>query len=99
MKRDLFDLNNSKINIKKQKSTQSFGNYLQHAFKEAMKQDKTKQNTKSTNKTKMTKSTTNKRTQSLDDWKFIGGDLKEKLNIQRRSLATKGKRSSSVLGK
>ena len=99
LKRDLFDLNNSKINIKKQKSTQSFGNYLQHAFKEAMKQDKSKQNTKGTNKTKKTKSTTHKRTQSLDDWKFIGGDLKDKLNNQRKSLISKKKRSSSVIGK
>ena len=99
LKRDLFDLNNSKINIKKQKSTQSFGNYLQHAFKETLKQEKSKQNTKSTNKTKKTLSKVLQRTKSLDDWKFIGGDLKEKLNIQRRSLATKGKRSSSVLGK
>lgn len=99
LKRELFDLSKPKVNIKKQKSSQTFGNYLQHAFKEAMKQDKSKQNTKSTNKTKKTKSTTQKRTKSLDDWKFIGGDLKEKLNIQRKSVMKKGKRSASVIGK
>ena len=99
LRRDLFDLNKPKVNIKKQKSTQTFGNYLQHAFKETMKHEKSKQNTKSTNKSKKTKSTTNKRTKSLDDWKFIGGDLKDKLNLQRKSVINKGKRCSSVLGK
>ena len=98
-KRDLFELNKPKINIKKQKSTQSFGNYLQHAFKESMKQEKSKQNTKGTNKTKKTMSTMDKRTKSLDDWNFIGGDLKGKLNMQRKSVINKGKRCSSVLGK
>ena len=98
-KRDLFELNKPKVNIKKQRSTQTFGNYLQHAFKETMKKEKSNQNTKSTNKTKKTKSTTNKRTKSLDDWKFIGGDLKDKLNIQRKSVINQGKRCSSVIGK
>jgi hypothetical protein len=98
LKRDLFDLNQSKINIKKQKSTQTFGNYLQHAFKETLKQEKSKQNTKSTNKTKKTLSKVLQRTKSLDDWKIIGGDLKDKLNMQRKSVINKGRRSSSVLG-
>jgi hypothetical protein len=99
LKRDLFDLNQPKVNIKKQKSTQTFGNYLQHAFKETLKQEKSKQNTKSTNKTKKTKSKVIQRTKSLDDWKIIGGDMKDKLNNQRKSVINKGKRSSSVLGK
>ena len=98
-KRDLFELNKPKVNIKKLKSTQTFGNYLQHAFKESMKQEKSKQNTKGTNKTKKTMSTMDKRTKSLDDWNFIGGDLKDKLDLQRKSILNKGKRSSSVLGK
>ena len=98
-KRDLFELNKPKVNIKKLKSTQTFGNYLQHAFKESMKQEKSKQNTKGTNKTKKTLQTMDKRTKSLDDWKFIGGDLKDKLDLQRKSILNKGKRSSSVLGK
>ena len=64
-----------------------------------MKQEKSKQNTKGTNKTKKTLQTMDKRTKSLDDWKFIGGDLKDKLDLQRKSILNKGKRSSSVLGK
>ena len=94
-KRELFDLNKSKINIKKQKSTQIGTKFLQNALKETMKQDRAKQNTKSSNKTKQNISA-NKRTKSLDDWKIIGGDMKDKLN-ERKSITKKGKRSIPVI--
>ena len=66
-----------------------------NVLKETMKQDRAKQNTKSSNKTKQNISA-NKRTKSLDDWKIIGGDMKDKLN-ERKSITKKGKRSIPVI--
>ena len=100
-KKDLFDFNYGKVTVKKQKSSMVFSKYLQShdALEEKIKLEKSKQNTtktkKSLNKTKQ-KSKSKKRTKSLDDWKFMKNELKEKLK-QRNSMVKKVARSVSTI--
>ena len=99
--KNMFDFNNTKFTLKKQKSSFVFSNYLSNALKENIKQSKTKQYTnKSTKSRKINKTNSNNklRTKSLDDFKFINNQLKEKLKV-RNSLIRKSRKNSVSLEK
>ena len=97
-KKDLFDFNYGKFTVKKQKSSLVFSKYLQsNALEDKIRQIRSKQNTtktkKSSNKSRPNKS--EKRTKSLDDWKFMKNELKEKIK-QRNSMVDKVTRNVSI---
>ena len=99
--KNMFDFNNTKFTLKKQKSSFVFSNYLSNALKENIKQSKTKQYTnKSIKSRKINKTNSNNklRTKSLDDFKFINNQLKEKLKV-RNSLIRKSRKNSVSLEK
>ena len=102
-KKDMFDFNYGKFTVKKQKSSMVFSKYLQsNILEEKMRQERSKQNTtkpkRISTKGKYSKCKSDKRTKSLDDWKFIKNELKEKLKT-RNSLVKKVPRSVSVIDK
>ena len=102
-KKDMFDFNYGKFTVKKQKSSMVFSKYLQsNILEEKMRQERSKQNTtkpkRISTKGKYYKCKSEKRTKSLDDWKFIKNELKEKLKT-RNSLVKKVPRSVSVIDK
>ena len=83
LKKEFYDFNYTKLTIKKQRSSLVFSKFLQNnILEEKMKQARSKQNTAKTNKMKNKNNNNNnnkgKRTKSMDDWKFIKNELKEK---------------------
>ena len=99
--KNMFDFNNTKFTLKKQKSSFVFSNYLSNALKENIKQSKPKQYTnKSIKSRKINNINSNNklRTKSLDDFKFINNQLKEKLKV-RNSLIRKSRKNSVSLEK
>ena len=99
-KKDLYDFNFSKFTIKKQRSSLISSVFLQNAvLDDKMKQARAKQNTNKTTKPRnRNSSTSNKRTKSLEDWKFMKNELKDKIK-GRNSLVKKVERSISAMDK
>ena len=96
IKRDTYDFNYSKYLVKKQRSSLMSSVFLQNSIlDEKIKQARSKQNTTKTTKSRNRRST-NSRTKSLDEWKIMGIDYKEKIK-GRHSLVKKVGRSVSVM--
>ena len=99
LKKEIFDLNYVKNNVKKQRSSIVFSNYLDQVIKDNIKMVKIKQNTNKSRKTRKSRKSrrsnksSNKRTKSVDNWNNITNDLKVKLN-PRNSLVNKARRAS-----
>ena len=81
-KNDLYDLNyGNNYFVKKQRSSKLSSLYLtNNIFEEKIKQARSKQNTRKSNKTSKSRKIpkSDKRTKSLDDWGFMKNELKEK---------------------
>ena len=98
LKKEFYDFNYTKLTIKKQRSSLVFSKFLQNTIlEEKMKQAHTKQNTSKSNKMKNKNSQKGKRTKSLDNWKFLKNDLKEK--VKSRNSLRKVHRSVSFAEK
>ena len=80
-KKDLYDLKNVNFSVKKQRSSMLSSLHLTNTnLEEKIKQARSKQATNKSNKSRnKQKNKVNKRTKSLDDWKFMRNELKEKL--------------------
>ena len=98
LKKEFYDFNYTKLTIKKQRSSMVFSKFLQNnALEEKMKQARSKQNTTKSNKMKNKNSKNGKRTRSLDNWKFVKNELKEK--VKSRNSVKKIGRSVSFAEK
>ena len=96
IKRDIYDFNYSKYLVKKQKSSHMSSVFLLNSIlDEKIKQARSKQNTTKTAKSR-NRNITNSRTKSLDHWKIMKIDYKEKIK-GRHSLFKKVGRSVSVM--
>ena len=96
IKRDIYDFNYSKYLVKKQKSSHMSSVFLLNSIlDEKIKQARSKQNTTKTAKSR-NRNITNSRTKSLDHWKIMKIDYKEKIK-GRHSLVKKVGRSVSVM--
>ena len=82
LKKDMYGFSSYKFNVKKQKSSMQFS-YL---HEETIKQARAKQNTKSNKSRKNHNSSTRKRTRSLDDFKFVKNELKDKAKGRKSSV-------------
>ena len=90
LKKDFYDFNYTKLTIKKQRSSLVFSKYLQNnTLEEKMKQAKAKLNKAKTNRIGNKNNKNGKRTKSMDDWKFLKNELKEKAK-GRNSVKLKG---------
>ena len=86
-----------KNKVRKQRSSIVFSNYLEKAMKESIKNVKEIQNSIKSGKSGKTNKSSPKRTRSLDDWKLITNDLKDKLKIRNSLISKTRKTSVSVI--
>ena len=83
LKKDMYDFNTSKFTVKKQKSSMQFS-YLNEG---RIKKTQSKHNIKSSkSRNKPTSSSAKKRTKSLDDFKFVKNELKDKAKGRKSSV-------------
>ena len=86
-KKDLYDLKNVNLSVKKQRSSMLSSLHLTNTnIEEKIKQARSKQTTNKSKKSRnIHKNKDNKRTKSLDDWKFLRNELKDKLKGRNKS--------------